>query len=54
MKILVIEDERETAEYLRQGLTEVGHSVSLAHDGRDGLARAASEPWDLLVVDKCC
>ena len=52
MKILVIEDDLETAEYLRQGLTEVGHSVSLAHDGRAGLARATSEPWDLVVVDR--
>jgi two-component system OmpR family response regulator len=52
MKILVIEDDVETAQYLRQGLTEVGHTVSLSHDGRDGLERAASEPWDLLVVDR--
>ena len=52
MKILVIEDDAETAEYLRQALTEVGHGVVLSHDGRDGLLRATAEPWDLLLIDR--
>jgi DNA-binding response OmpR family regulator len=40
MRILVVEDERRMAELLRQGLTEDGHAVTVALDGRDGLAFA--------------
>ena len=52
MKILLIEDDRETADYLAQGLGEEGHNLVLASDGRDGLFRAAGETWDLLIVDR--
>ena len=53
MKILVVEDDIATAQYLLQGLTEAGHCVEAAHDGREGLARATREPnWDLLIVDR--
>lgn len=52
MKILLIEDDRETADYLAQGLGEEGHNLVLASDGRDGLFRAAGESWDLLIVDR--
>ena len=52
MKILLIEDDRETADYVMQGLTEAGHNVMIAADGRDGLFRAAGESWDLLIVDR--
>ena len=54
MKILVVEDDVATAQYLLQGLTEAGHSVEAAHDGREGLARATrdSADWDLLIVDR--
>ena len=52
MKILLIEDDRETADYVMQGLTEAGHNVMVAADGRDGLFRAAGESWDLLIVDR--
>jgi DNA-binding response OmpR family regulator len=40
MRILVVEDERRMAELLRQGLTEDGHAVTVALNGRDGLAFA--------------
>jgi DNA-binding response OmpR family regulator len=40
MRILVVEDERRMAELLRQGLTVDGHAVTVALDGRDGLAFA--------------
>ena len=52
MKILLIEDDRETADYVMQGLIEAGHNVMVAADGRDGLFRAAGESWDLLIVDR--
>jgi len=41
MRILVVEDERRMAELLRQGLTEDGHVVTVALDGREGLAVCA-------------
>jgi two-component system, OmpR family, response regulator len=52
LKILLIEDDRETADYITQGLSEAGHNVAVAPDGRDGLFRAAGESWDLLIVDR--
>jgi two-component system OmpR family response regulator len=52
MRVLVIEDDRDSAEYLAKGLRESGHSVELAGDGRDGLIRAAAEHFDVLVVDR--
>jgi len=52
MKILVIEDDTETAAYIGNGLKEHGHTVDLAANGRDGLFLAAGEPYDLMVVDR--
>jgi len=52
MKILVIEDDAETAAYVANGLKEHGHTVDLAATGRDGLFLAAGEPYDLMVVDR--
>src|SRR5579864_124837 len=52
MRILVIEDDRETAGYLAKGLGEAGHVVDRAANGRDGLFLAGHEPYDLLIVDR--
>jgi two-component system OmpR family response regulator len=52
LKILLIEDDGETADYVMQGLNEEGHNVVVAVDGRDGLFRAAGDAWDLLIVDR--
>jgi len=52
MRILVIEDDREAAAYLVKGLTESGHRVDLAGDGRQGLARARSDRFDAMVIDR--
>lgn len=52
MKILLIEDDDETAGYIAQGLREEGHQLSISADGRDGLFRATGEDWDLLIVDR--
>lgn len=51
MKILVIEDEPKAAEYLRQGLSESGYAVDVAHDGIDGLHAAATGDHDLVILD---
>jgi len=51
MKILIIEDEQKTGDYLRQGLSEAGFMVDLARDGLDGLHLALTEDYDLLVLD---
>lgn len=52
MKILVIEDDREVADYIAKGLREGGHVVDHAGNGRDGLFLAASESYDALIVDR--
>ncbi len=51
MKILIVEDEPKTGDYLRQGLTEAGFVADLARNGPDGLHLALSEDYDLLVLD---
>ena len=52
MKILVIEDDQETAAFIAKGLREHGHTVDHASAGRDGLLLAAGEPYDALIVDR--
>jgi len=52
MKILLIEDDREAAQYILNGLGEAGHGVDAVHEGRDGLLLATSEPYDVLIVDR--
>jgi two-component system OmpR family response regulator len=52
LKILLIEDDVETAHYILRGLDEEGHRSALALNGREGLDRALAEPWDLLIVDR--
>ena len=51
MKILIVEDEPKTGDYLRQGLAEAGFVVDLARDGLDGLHLAQSGEYDLIVLD---
>ncbi len=52
MKILLVEDDAETAAYVARGLTEAGHLVDRAADGRDGLFLAGGGGYDVLVVDR--
>ena len=51
MKILVVEDELKTGDYLRQGLMEAGFIVDLLRNGEDGLHAALSEAYDLAILD---
>ncbi|MBK5512798.1 MULTISPECIES: heavy metal response regulator transcription factor [unclassified Pseudomonas] len=51
MRILVVEDELKTAEYLHQGLTESGYVVDRAANGADGLHLARQQAYDLVILD---
>ncbi len=52
MKILVVEDNARVARFVTQGLREAGHTVDHADNGRDGMFSAASEPYDVIVMDR--
>ena len=52
MRILVIEDDVETARYIAKGLGESGYLVDRATDGKAGLLKAVAEDYDLAVVDR--
>ncbi|WP_421852413.1 winged helix-turn-helix domain-containing protein [Oricola sp.] len=52
MKILIIEDDTEAAEYLRKAMGEAGHIADVANDGDDGFAMADTGTYDALVVDR--
>jgi two-component system OmpR family response regulator len=51
MRVLVVEDERQLAAGLRDGLEAEGFAVDLAHDGTDGLWMAREHPYDAIVLD---
>lgn len=51
MRVLVVEDERKTADYLQRGLTENGYVVDVARDGIDGRHLALEGEYDLIVLD---
>ncbi|PKM44746.1 MAG: DNA-binding response regulator [Gammaproteobacteria bacterium HGW-Gammaproteobacteria-1] len=51
MKVLIVEDETKTGDYLRQGLTEAGFTVDLARSGADGLYLAQSGDYALIILD---
>ncbi len=51
MKILVIEDDPKTGDYLKKGLREGGYGVDLARTGTEGLRMALGEAYDLVVLD---
>lgn len=52
MRVLLIEDDRQAASYIVKGLKESGHTVDHVADGQEGLAMAASETYDALIVDR--
>ena len=52
MRILVIEDDTSVADYIRKGLDELGYTVDLARDGKEGLFLATSESYDAMIVDR--
>jgi two-component system OmpR family response regulator len=52
MRILLIEDDVATADYVAKGLGEEGHVVDVAKDGKNGLFLALNEPFDVIVTDR--
>jgi len=51
MRVLIVEDEKDLAAIIKQGLEEEGYIVDVAHDGEEGLYMAESYPIDVMVLD---
>lgn len=51
MRILVVEDEKKVASFIKRGLEEENFSVDMAYDGEEGLYMAESNPYDLILMD---
>jgi len=52
MRVLIIEDDHETASFLKKSLKENGHIANIANDGELGLQLARDENFDVLIVDR--
>jgi two-component system, OmpR family, response regulator len=52
VRVLVIEDDKDVASFIRKGLEQAGYNVDHAGNGRDGLFLATTESYDALVVDR--
>ena len=52
MKIVLAEDDKNTADLIRQGLSENGHSIEVYNDGRDALSHCLYNHFDVLVLDR--
>ena len=52
MRILIIEDDPDTASYIKRGVEEAGHVADHAGDGKDGMLLATTELYDVLIVDR--
>ncbi|MBX3514295.1 MAG: response regulator transcription factor [Xanthobacteraceae bacterium] len=52
MRLLIVEDDREAADYLKKALREAGHMAEVANDGEAGLVMALDDSFDVLVVDR--
>src|SRR3989304_2662216 len=51
MRVLVVEDDRKVASFIRKGLMEEGYAVDVAPDGETGLAMGLDRPHDVIVLD---
>src|SRR5579862_2826529 len=52
MKVLLVEDNERVTRFVTKGLQEAGHTADHADNGRDGLFLAASERYDVIVMDR--
>jgi two-component system OmpR family response regulator len=52
VKLLIVEDNKRVAQFLKKGLTEAGHTVDHADNGRDGMYMSVSEPYDAIIMDR--
>ncbi|MDD2500612.1 MAG: response regulator transcription factor [Geobacter sp.] len=51
MRVLVVEDEKKVAAFIKRGLEEEGYQVDAVHDGEEAVQQARSQPYDLLILD---
>lgn len=51
MKILIVEDEKKVASFLKKGLEQEYYTVDVAHDGKAGLDLSLTEDYDLIILD---
>ena len=51
MKILIVEDEKKVASFIKRGLEDDSYQVTLSYDGADGLKQASSGEFDLIILD---
>ena len=51
MRILLVEDEKKVASFIKKGLEEEFYSVDAAYDGKEGLQLALTEDYDLIILD---
>ncbi|HSD25807.1 MAG TPA: heavy metal response regulator transcription factor [Vicinamibacteria bacterium] len=51
MRVLLVEDDRRVASFIRRGLVQEGFSVDVSADGRDAFHQALHEPYDVIVLD---
>jgi two-component system OmpR family response regulator len=52
MKLLLVEDDAQVREYIRQGFQEAGHTVDVAEAGKAGLFLATTETFDAIILDR--
>jgi len=52
VKVLLVEDNERVSQFVIKGLKEAGHTVDHATNGRDGMFLGASEPYDVIVMDR--
>jgi len=52
MRILIVEDEHKIAAALKRGLEQERYAVDVVYDGKEGLAMATTEPYDLMILDR--
>ena len=51
MRVLIVEDEKKVAKFIKKGLEEDKYTVDVAHDGDSGLHLAKTEPYDIVILD---
>src|SRR5436309_1224493 len=51
MRVLLVEDEKKVASFIKKGLEEEQYQVNVAHDGEEGLRQALAEEHDLIILD---
>ena len=52
MRILLVEDDKRTSDYIVKGLSEAGHIADVLSDGREALVQGLHEPYDVIVLDR--